>query len=49
MLEQLTHTLDEEKKVLMDQLNKVLAHNQELLLRTLDNKDQAIEEERMFK
>ena len=49
MLEQLNNTLEEEKRVLRDQMNKLLSQNQDLLERTLDSKDQAIVEERMFK
>ena len=49
MLEQLNNTLEEEKSVLRDQMNKLMSQNQDLLKRTLDSKDQAIVEERMFK
>lgn len=49
MLEKLNSTLEEEKSMLRDQNNKVMGHNQELLMRTLDSKDQAIVEERLFK
>ena len=48
MLEQLNHTLEEEKKTLLLQVNKLLEKNQDMLVRTLENKDQAFEEERMF-
>lgn len=48
MLEQLNHTLEEEKKTLLLQVNKLLEKNQELLVKTLESKDQAFEEERMF-
>ena len=49
MLEQLKDTLEEEKKTLHLQVNKLLEQNQNLLMRTLDSKDQALEEERIFK
>ena len=49
MLEQLNQTLNDEKTMMLEQMNKVLAQNHELLTRTLDSKDQAIEEERIFK
>ena len=49
MLEKLNSTLEEEKKVMRDQMDKVMSQNQELLMRTLDSKDQAIVEERIFK
>lgn len=48
MLEQLNNTLEEEKGVLRDQMNKLMSQNQDLFKRTLDSKDQAIVEERMF-
>ena len=49
MLEQLNQTLNDEKTILLEQMNKVLAQNHDLLTRTLDSKDQAMEEERLFK
>ena len=49
MMEQLNQTLNDEKTMLLEQMNKVLAQNHELLTRTLDSKDQAMEEERIFK
>ena len=49
MLEKLNGTLEEEKRIMRDQMDKVMAQNQELLMRTLDSKDQAIVEERIFK
>ena len=49
MLEKLNSTLEEEKRVLRDQMDKVMNQNQDLLVRTLDSKDQAIVEERIFK
>ena len=49
MLEQLNMTLEEEKKTLLTQVNKLLEQNQGLLVRTLESKDQALEEERHFK
>jgi hypothetical protein len=48
MLEQLTNTLEEEKRIMRDQLDRVMAQNQELLMKTLDSKDQVILEERIF-
>ena len=49
MLEQLNNTLEEEKRIMRDQLDRVMAQNQELLMKTLDSKDQVILEERIFK
>ena len=49
MLEQLNSTLEEEKKTLLGQVNKLLEQNQNILVRTLESKDQALEEERIFK
>ena len=49
MLEQLNYTLEEEKRTLLMQVNRLLEQNQSLLMRTLDSKDQALEEERVFK
>ena len=49
MLEQLNSTLEEEKRTLLGQVNKLLEQNQNILVRTLESKDQAIEEERIFK
>ena len=48
MLEQLNHTLEEEKKTLLLQINKMMEKNQELLVRTLESKDQAFEDERIL-
>ena len=48
MLDQLNHTLEEEKKTLLAQVNKLLEQNQNLLVKTLESKDQAFEEERIF-
>ena len=67
MLEQLNATLEEEKKTLLLQVNKLLeqvsstpnstyqlidffmqSQNQNLLIKTLQNKDSALEEERIF-
>lgn len=48
MLEQLNYTLEEEKRTLLMQVNRLLEQNQSLLMRTLDSKDQALEEERVF-
>lgn len=49
MLEQLNSTLEEEKRIMRDQLDRVMGQNQELLMKTLDSKDQAILDERIFK
>ena len=49
MLERLTNTLEEEKVALRGQMNKLLEKNQELLVKTLETKDVAMEDERMFK
>ena len=49
MLEQLTSTLEEEKRTLLGQVNKLLEQNQNILVRTLESKDQALEDERIFK
>ena len=49
MLEQLNQTLDEEKKTLLVQVNKLLEQNQTILVKTLEGKDQALEDERIFK
>ena len=49
MLEQLNHTLEEEKRTLLVQLNKLLGQNQELLMKTLESKEIAFEDERLFK
>ena len=49
MLEQLTSTLEEEKRTLLEQMNKLLEQNQNMLVRTLESKDQALEDERIFK
>lgn len=49
MLEQLNSTLEEEKRTLLGQVNKLLEQNQNILVRTLESKDQALEDERIFK
>ena len=49
MLEKLSATLEEEKKTLLTQLNKQLEKNQDLLVKTLETKDVALEDERIFK
>lgn len=49
MLEKLSSTLEEEKRTLLTQLNKQLEKNQELLVKTLESKDVAMEDERIFK
>ena len=49
MLEKLGSTLEEEKKTLLTQLNKQLEKNQDLLVKTLETKDVAMEDERIFK
>ncbi len=49
MMERLTNTLEEEKQALRGQMNKLLEKNQELLVKTLETKDVAIEDERIFK
>lgn len=49
MLEKLNSTLEEEKKTLLTQLNKQLEKNQDLLVKTLETKDVAMEDERIFK
>ena len=49
MLERLNNTLEEEKRTMLSQLNKQLEKNQELLVRTLETKDVAMEDERIFK
>ncbi|XP_065919238.1 girdin-like isoform X2 [Dysidea avara] len=48
MQEQLIRTLEEENKQLLQQTNKLLAQNQELLLKTLETKDQCLEEEKLY-
>ena len=49
MLEQLNSTMEEEKKILRDHLDRLMAQNQDLLVKTIDSKDQAIMDERIFK
>ena len=49
MLEQLNLTLEEEKRHLLLQVNKLLEQNRDLLQHTLASKDHAFEDERMFK
>ena len=49
MLEMLNNTLEEEKRTLLTQLNKLLEQNQELLVKTLETKDVAMEDERIFR
>lgn len=49
MLDKLNSTLEEEKKALLTQMNKLLERNQELLVKTLETKDVAMEDERIFK
>ena len=49
MLEQLNSTLEEEKRTLLGQVNKLLEQNQNILVKTLESKDQALEDERIFK
>lgn len=49
VLEKLNNTLEEEKKTMLTQLNKQLEKNQELLVKTLETKDVALEDERIFK
>lgn len=49
MLEKLSSTLEEEKKTMLTQLNKQLEKNQDLLFKTLETKDVAMEDERIFK
>ena len=41
--------MEEEKRIMRDQLDRLMAQNQELLMKTLDSKDQSIMEERIFK
>lgn len=48
MLDKLNNTLEEEKRALLTQMNKLLEKNQELLVKTLETKDVAIEDERIF-
>ena len=49
MFEQLNQTLEEEKRTLLVQVNKLLEQNQNILVKTLESKDQALEDERIFK
>ena len=49
MLERLNTTLEEEKRTMLTQLNKQLEKNQDLLVKTLETKDVALEDERIFK
>lgn len=49
MLDQLNSTLEEEKRTLLGQVNKLLEQNQNILVKTLESKDQALEDERIFK
>ena len=49
MMERLTNTLEEEKTALRGQMNRLLEKNQELLVKTLETKDVAMEDERIFK
>ena len=49
MLEKLNNTLEEEKSALLTQMNKLLEKNQDLLVKTLETKDIALEDERIFK
>ena len=49
MLEKLNGTLEEEKRTMLTQLNKQLEKNQDLLVKTLETKDVALEDERIFK
>ncbi|XP_066932183.1 girdin-like [Clytia hemisphaerica] len=48
ILVQLNATLEEENKALMDQVNKLLNQNQELLMTTLQSRDQYLDDERAF-
>eukprot|EP00794_Sanderia_malayensis_P020632 gene20632-22667_t len=48
VLVQLNGTLEEENRALMDQVNKLLAQNQELLVKTLESRDTFLEDERAF-
>ncbi len=49
ILERLNNTLEEEKRTMLTQLNKQLEKNQDLLVKTLETKDVALEDERIFK
>lgn len=48
-LEKLNSTLEEEKNNLLTQMNKLLERNQDLLVKTLETKDLALEDERLYK
>jgi len=48
VLVQLNSTLEEENKVLMDQVNKLLSQNQDLLVTTLHSREQHMDDERAF-
>ena len=49
MMERLTNTLEEEKTALRGQMNRLLEKNQDLHDKTLETKDVAMEDERIFK
>ena len=48
MQDQLLRTMEEENRNLLQQVNKLLEQNQHLLMKTLESKDQFLEEEKLF-
>ncbi|XP_068681425.1 girdin-like isoform X2 [Montipora foliosa] len=48
MLSQLNATLEEENKALVEQVNRLVEQNQGLLVKSLEDKDQFIDDERAF-
>ena len=48
MQDQLLRTMEEENRNLLQQVNKLLEQNQQLLMKTLESKDQYLEEEKLF-
>lgn len=48
MLGQLNATLEEENKALVEQVNKLVEQNQDLLVKSLEDKDQFMDDERAF-
>lgn len=48
MQDQLFRTMEEENKTLLQQVNKLLEQNHSLLMKTLESKDQHLEEGKVF-
>ena len=48
MQDQLFRTMEEENRTLLQQVNKLLEQNQQLLVKTLESKDQYLEEGKFF-